>query len=785
MQKFLCTHKIAWSVLFVAILAINPANAQVVAKNQIVTLDNFSGGLNTKNSPLSLSSKEGDIVENFRFDTELKSLTKRDKITTAYTNSDNEASTGLFRLYLNDGTKLTINTHGDAIDSCSDSTGTCTKILSLTTGDHKWEWLTWHNLAIGTDGYNQPVKYDGTSASATYLGSLLATDAGSGTGASGTYTYKVSCYTTSYEYSLNVASNSITVTGNDINLSMIPICPDTILGKTIIGRKIYRIEGGTYKLLSNGTIADNSTTTLTDSDADGALGASYSTTYLRPVPKGKRILVHKNRLWIGNNPTYHSRLYFSDDGSNDYFGDIADVSGAYGGYFDIRPDDGDEITFLKNLLGKLTVSKNNTIQKMDTDGDTPSTDWAVTDPFSFIGCQAPYSAVNTPIGIIYLGNNGIYSFNGQYSQLISDQVTPEIKDISPTNFANVWAAYFKNSYYMTYTSTRTGSSVNNRVMIYDLLSKSFATDLLSINVFSVFNSGTDIEALYSGSSSDGKIYAHNETIKEIVHKNHSDFTGTFNDMRYIPITAGGLANSPILELARTATIDSVVGTIDSVTGTIDRADTDGTYISQVLTLNAQTFDKVYWNEIIPATGGNVTFALRSGASIDSISGWYPVEYTNSAGSDISAATADTVAQYRISMSTDNSIYTPTLILQNNYIVKLTYNTVGSSSETTIPVKWRSGWLDFMPGYKKTLKKIYAYYEVGTGVTGTINIKFENFDGDNDTFAIDYQQYQSYYSEYFTGGSLLGEVFRITIDETSLNAVKIKKLVVLFDIEPLY
>jgi hypothetical protein len=539
--------------------------------------------------------------------------------------------------------------------------------------------------------------------------------------------------------------------------------------------------------LSNGTIADNSTLTLTDSDADGALGATYSTTYTRQVPLGKRILVHKNRLWLGNNPTYPSRLYFSDDGGQDYFGYIADTQGAYGGYFDIRPDDGDEITFIKNLLGKLTVSKNNTIQKMDTDGDTPSTDWAISDPFSFIGCQAPYSVVNTPIGLIYLGNNGIYSFNGQYSQLISEIVTPEIKDIAPSNYQNVWSAFFKNSYYMAYTSIESGSSTNNRVLIFDLLSKAYSIDLLNLAVFTVFNSGTDVEALYSASATDGDIFAHTDTVKELVQKTHSDFAGTWDDARYIPTTSGGEANSPIIEIAWTEAINDIGDTIDSVTydtAIIDRPDTGGTYTSQYFTLGANSFDKLYWNETIPSTGGNITFAIRSAASESScaLAGWSS-EYNSPVGSDVSGATAGTVVQYRASLTADNIANSPNLILRDNFVIRLTYNTAGTSTETTIPIQWRSGWIDFMPGYNKTLTKIYAYYDVPSGATGTLNIKVENYDGDSDSFAIDYAAYPNYYAEYFTGGSLLGEVFRITINETSLNQVKIKKLIFMYSREP--
>ncbi|MDD5355088.1 MAG: hypothetical protein PHY56_00900 [Candidatus Omnitrophica bacterium] len=132
-------------------------------KNKIYSFDKFNGGLNTKASNYSLSSNQGDICENLRFNTKLGSISKREQILTYGTADDTEAITGIHRLYLKDGTKVLLVNHGDEIEKGTDSTGAFTSILSLTTGNYRWQWLTWNNIAIGTDGYNQPVKYDGSS----------------------------------------------------------------------------------------------------------------------------------------------------------------------------------------------------------------------------------------------------------------------------------------------------------------------------------------------------------------------------------------------------------------------------------------------------------------------------------------------------------------------------------------------------------------------------------------------------------------------------------------------
>ena len=764
---------------------------------EIFQYDDFSGGQNLKMSPYALKPSEATIAENVRFDVEYKSLTKRDTTKTACTVDATGPITGLFRMYMKDGTKVTMSMYSNKVVTCNDTTGLPTTILTVDTADNRWDCLTWHDISVCTDGVNQPVKYDGTSASATYLGSALATDAGSGAGPDGTYNYKISCYSSTKVHTFNQESNTIIVVDNDIDLTMIPICPDTITGESTTGRKVYRSDntgGGTYKLLSNGTIANNTAVTLTDSDADGALGANYPAgdETVRP-PLGRFLLLHKNLLWLANNATSPSSLYYSEDASHDYFLSTA--------FFNIRINDGDEITCIKNWLGLLSVAKNNTWQKMDTRLDDPVTDWAITDPFSFVGVQAPYSCVETDTGIMYLGNNGVYNFSGQYSELISDKVAPQIKDIQASNFPNVWAAHFKNTYYMAYTSIETGSAINDRMMIIDLIDKAFSTDIFSANVLHVFDSGSDVEALYSGASDSGKVFAHTETVKEIVHKSHSDFTGTFNDMRFIPTSVGGDADSPIIELAWTATIDSVTdpnwtGTINSLTTQIiDRPDTDGIYTSQSLTINASTLDKLYWKETFPSGGGDVTFDIRMGATEGDLAvAIWNTGFTDSTGSDISAATSSTdtvLMQYRVNMDTNTITETPTLFRESNYVVRITFDIAGSTEEAAIPIKYRSGWNDYgKPGIVKTLYKLYVYYDWPEDTAGTLNLTFEGIgtgvystanptQEETDTFAIDLLAHPNFYVERFQEGTLIGELIRLSIDESSTQPIRINKIIVTY------
>ena len=746
------------------------------AQDNIWSWDDYSGGLDLKTAPSKLDKRHGDIAENIRFNEARGSIFKRKDILVGGVASADEPITGMHRLYVSDGTKALIVTHGDSIQVRDDTDSEFSEILTVGSGGYRWQLLTWHDLAIGTDGYNQPVKYDGSSTSATYLGSCLATVSDDAGGPTGTYNYKVTFYTDSYEVGFGQVSNSIAVTNKQIALSLIPIGPITFLSETVLGRKIYRNKHGetTYYLLSNGTIQNNTATTLTDVDIDSELGSSYATDLDEQPPKGKLSIVHQDRLWLANDPSNPSRLYYSYIGSHDYF--PAD------NYYDIRKSDGDEITFLREFHGILTVSKNNSIQKVYTNVDSVS--WEISGPFNFNGCHAIYSAADSVYGVIYLAKDGIYVFNGQYSKLLSDKVSPVIEDISDRNFGNAWGVVHKNKYYLSYCSKASGFQINNRLLVYEIPSDTYSIDLLEINALCRFSSGDDINVLYYGSSRTGAVYASTEEGYGIIHKKHSDFDdGTFSSMRYIPTgIPGGDANSPVLEISRGVTIDQLTGTIDALVGTIDRAADSGTYTSPAIRTNMSSFEFVRWNEIIPPSGGSVSVAIRTSDDGASWGDW-SAEYSTAAGSDISALTAKEYTQYRITMSTDDLQYSPIMYNTDNFVIRVDYGVEGVGSGADVPMRWRSGWLDFgYPARIKVLRRIECFY---SGKSDNLELTFENYDGDTDVFTINLEKYPKYHIDSFSTGGFPGNLFRLTIKNDGLNPLTIDKIIVVFDIKAVH
>ena len=181
---------------------------------------------------------------------------------------------------------------------------------------------------------------------------------------------------------------------------------------------------------------------------------------------------------------------------------------------------------------------------------------------------------------------------------------------------------------------------------------------------------------------------------------------------------------------------------------------------------------------------DVVFDIRTGGTVSACnsSPWRGT-LTNPAGSDLSDLTSSNYLQYRIWMSSSDPQYTPLITKVGSYAIRITYSVEGTTPEATVPFHWRSGWQDFgYSGYIKSLKKFYAYYESES--TGTLTFQFENLDGDTDSFIIDLAENPSDYTNYFTGGEFPGELFRLDITEDSLYDLRIKKIILVFDVEPL-
>lgn len=817
------------SILLAFIMAVSNCFAQQATAptttDNFYAIDDFSKLLLSHKNPYTIGNTGAIDAYNIRANDQYGSLSKRTPLNLLGSCGHSSPVTGLHRYYKSDSTKYTVTSSSQYVDYISD-TGVCTNLgFGYSTGK-RWTFITYKNWEIGTDGFDNPIKWDGLiTNTADTVGARTAGDlvtqlgspftqiaAGSGLTASKWYQYRIAYYNgTTYSYSTSRTNPLLLGTTNlQIKLTDIPLGPSgttqRILYRTLgDNSRANVIADNTFYRVT--TIADNITITYTDSTADATIAADTAPTWATVIasgspatpPHGIYAFIHKDYIWFANDPSGtnygQSTVYFSQVLNPDYW--LTGVN-----FFLVRPDDGDVINGITSFLGTFTIFKTNTISKIYTDTAT-TTSWQLSQPYSFIGAVAPYSIQPTPLGIFYLGRYGIYKFDGQSSTLISDVVTKDIRDINPTNYGNVVGIFYSNEYRLGYEAISTGAGANDRVLLFDLVRNSYTKDTETINAWALYNSSDDFGALYSGSSgNDGNILAHSVQPTSLVFRYLSDLTGgTFDGTYAFDVDSGN--NNPELTMGWSSTWATASGTWNSQgTSTWQVQKSPATWVSPIIKISANSLSKIYWNQVL--TGGqSATIAIRTASTSAGIAGAsWSSEFNNPAGSDISSVSANIYIQLRVTFTTSNSALTPYLYVQDNYLIKLVYSQIGTSAESNIPSSWISGWVDLSGGqlsnYPKIVKEIDIYYDVAQGAVGTMTFNFQNLKGTNNlTFNIDLSQNVLANQNYWgfgtshmyrwlspgNGQTLTGDKFMITMNEPGTSAWKIQRIVFRSDIAP--
>jgi hypothetical protein len=723
--------------------------------DSFIVLEDFSTGMKSHVSDYLIAQGASKSSLNVRYNSIYGNISKRQekvKISTIR----NAPIKSVHRYYKSDYTKYYISTSSTYMDYTSD-TGTNVVLATGLTDSKRWTSVTYKDIWIATNGYDNVKKWDGkTTVTANTDGARTAenliTDLGApftelNTGSNLTaekwYQYKIAYYNGSYYTYSSTLSNAI-LTGStvrDIYLTDIPLgAPGTT------HRYIYRTTGQSNKAaLASATfylvkdIADNSTTVLADTVVDTTADdnaaptwATVSAGYNVNPPKSKYCIINQERLFLANNPTdvnSKSKVYYSPVYYPDYFYYHTD-------YRDILPDNGDEITFIKNLLGILTIGKTRSICKFYTTGSTSN--WSVSDAFeNAVGCIAPYSATNGLNGIYYLGSGGLYIFNGQSSELISDSITDKTRDILETNYDEVVACFNKNVYYLSYTGLEQGLAINDNVIIFDVTRNAYSIDNSKVDSFCVADSADDSGIVISGSSeSDGFLYSQGENFSKLTYRYLSQFNGgTFADSYAYSESTYDTEQYPVLRLGDFTAwedLDDATAWEDSGDWTWTTHTLSGTWTSPAILANIGVFDKLYWNERLNIYG-NITFAIRTGVDETAcLAATWSSEFSDPSGSDISALTANNYIQVRITLTSTSYAVTPELYYSDGYNWRITYKKSGNVIEPSFLSQWESGRYSFGIENSKRLKEIQVYY---TGTSGTLTCYYETDNGNERSFNI--------------------------------------------------
>ncbi len=308
-------------------------------------IDNFYGGLNTRDLDSKVADNELTDVRNFNFDKRAALSIRKGfaKLNAVAIGSVPIKSLGGY--YKTSSTAEKIATAGTQIYSAS-STTFSSIATGLTSGlvFDMHQFMNKYFMANGTDAcrvYNGTTTY--TAGYTAPSSGVTATQGSTGVLEAKTYQYKVTYYYEDGESNANTTATSILIAASKkIELTNIPVSASA----RVTQRKLYRTvgDGTTFKLLT--TINDNTTTTYSDNTPDSGLGADLEEDNDAP-PTSAYVISHKNRMWYvpANSSTiYASKALHPEAVPSDY-------------YWDIGKDDGDIVTGVAVNLGALVIFK--------------------------------------------------------------------------------------------------------------------------------------------------------------------------------------------------------------------------------------------------------------------------------------------------------------------------------------------------------------------------------------------------------------------------------------------
>jgi hypothetical protein len=295
------------------------------------------------------------------------------------------------------------------------------KDLDSPGSDNLYSYTRFNNLTVCCNGVGRNYVYDGrflpTSMTlptfASAAPTMTVTTPGTGTfPATGEYRYRFAWYNSNLDIEGLASSGetagyetaTIAATTNNVAIAAMPSSLSGYPEVTHI--RIYRLDvsATSYRYLTQVAIG---TTTYTDTGTSVTSAAAQNTLkgYLNPQ---NIVEVFQNRIFAAREST----LSFSEANTMDF--PAANII-----YVDRA--DGEPITGLKAYQGQLIVFKKTNVFVLDGDGPTTFTLRKI---IPGVGCLAHATIAPSPAGLYFLGLDGIYLFNGQNAQLISQSQNP-------------------------------------------------------------------------------------------------------------------------------------------------------------------------------------------------------------------------------------------------------------------------------------------------------------------------------------------------------------------------
>jgi hypothetical protein len=207
-------------------------------------------------------------------------------------------------------------------------------------------------------------------------------------------------------------------------------------------------------------------------DLDAPIQINASTAYRIPnISTGAKTCESFNSyLIVGNlsegGATFGSRIRWSDIGALNTW--------PANNYIDVEPSDGDSIVSIKRYQNNVYVFKKRSIYELIITGGAGAEAFIVRPIARGIGAWAKNSvkAIDNR-GIVFLGQNGVYMFDGSNFDFISDPIQRKIDGLNRSRYQYAVAEVYppKNQYWL---SVSNGVDIQNKtILVYDYIQQAW------------------------------------------------------------------------------------------------------------------------------------------------------------------------------------------------------------------------------------------------------------------------------------------------------------------------
>lgn len=252
-----------------------------------------------------------------------------------------------------------------------------------------------------------------------------------------------------------------------VQLDDLPDGPDNTVARYIYRTRNMRdgIIGAGEEYFLAAIIQDNATTSYVDFRPDNELVSRAPTTleaWVIPQDASQGVL-WDNRLWLAGSSSNPQRLYYSEPNQPEQFG--------LNNFFDVSTRQAGNITGLSSFQNMLIITR-----EYGTEVVTRAQDrYQLSILHPSIGSESPSGVVETPLGVMFFNEQGIYLASGNLQggstpglQEVSTPISQIFTRVNPEALTSVQAAYSRKYKEVWFHIPIDGSDVPNLGLVFHL-----------------------------------------------------------------------------------------------------------------------------------------------------------------------------------------------------------------------------------------------------------------------------------------------------------------------------